>query len=184
MAHLANSSVMNEIAAIVCFFVIYSFLGWILENSHSYFMRREFFKPNFLIGPFKPMYGFAPLLLVYLIPVNVHWTLLILLCFFIPTLVEYITGLWLERIFSQKWWDYSGHKYQIQGHICLSYSLCWVFLSYVGVKYIHPNIETIYKTTESFWLFVWPAIVTYFVVELYFAWKRHRPYEQSIRTQG
>lgn len=187
MTQFVSFSIMflsKEMAAIVCFFVIYSFFGWVLENSYSFFRGREFFKPNFILGPFKPMYGFAPILLVYLIPHNSHWGLLLLLCFFIPTAVEYVTGVWLERTFGQKWWDYSNHKFQVQGHICLSYSLCWIFLSFICIKFIHPNVEMVYKSFASMWLFIWPAVVIYFGIELYFAWKRHIPQEQAIRTQG
>lgn len=187
MTHFVSFSLMTlskEISAIVCFFVIYSFFGWILENSHSFFTRREFFKPNFFLGPFKPMYGFAPILIVYLAPSNSHWGLLLLLCFLIPTAVEYVTGVWLERTFGQKWWDYSENKFQIHGHICLGYSLCWIFLSFICVSYIHPTIELVYKNFETFWLLFWPALAIYFVIEMYFAWRRHLPQAQSVRTQG
>lgn len=187
MTQFVSFSLMNlskEMSAIVYFFVIYSFFGWVLENGYSFFTRKEFFKPNFILGPFKPMYGIAPLLLVSLIPADSHWALLIFLCFLVPTTVEYVTGFWLERTFRKKWWDYSNHALQVHGHICFSFSICWIFLSYLCVKFIHPSIELVYMTIESFWLVIWPAVVIYFVIELFLAWKRHNPQEQSIRTQG
>ncbi|WP_449537731.1 putative ABC transporter permease [Ferdinandcohnia sp. Marseille-Q9671] len=114
---------------VIFFFTIYSFLGWLLENTYSYVRKRVFFKDNFLFGPFKPMYGFAPILLVLLIGNDMHWSIVVGLCFLIPTLVEYGSGFLLEKLFGRKWWDYSGHKLQLHGHICFSYSICWIVLS-------------------------------------------------------
>src|SRR3954462_7163905 len=77
-------------AAIIFYFTVYSLLGWLLENSYNFFTKREFFKQNFLFGPFKPMYGLTPVLLVYLISPETHWGMVILLCLLIPTMVEYL----------------------------------------------------------------------------------------------
>lgn len=174
----------NELSSIIYFFAIYSFIGWILENTHSLFTRKKFFKPNFLLGPFKPMYGFAPILLVYLVSPNMHWTLLLLLCFLIPTAVEYISGVWLERRFNRKWWDYTGHSLNLQGHICLTYSFCWIFLSLICIYFIHPIIRLGYEKIEFLWSFVWPIVIVYFVVEIILAFKRHTLQGQSMETLG
>ena len=91
-------------------------MGWLLENSYSFITTREFIKPNFLWGPLKPMYGVAPLLLIFLLQQEMHWSFLLFLCFFIPSLVEYITGLLSEKLFQKKWWDYSHFPLQLHGH--------------------------------------------------------------------
>lgn len=44
-------------------FLVYSFLGWLLEGWYNRLVTGHFQKPNFLHGPFKPMYGIGGLLL-------------------------------------------------------------------------------------------------------------------------
>ncbi|MEQ2525917.1 putative ABC transporter permease [Bacillaceae bacterium CLA-AA-H227] len=130
-------TVSYTIAPIIYYFTLYSLFGWVLENVHSFFTRGIFLKPNFLRGPFKPMYGFAPVLLAYIISPQTNWALALFLCFLIPTVIEYVSGLFLERLSQKKWWDYSEIRLNIQGHICLTYSLCWIFFHlYVFTFYI------------------------------------------------
>ncbi|WP_099361399.1 putative ABC transporter permease [Fredinandcohnia onubensis] len=170
----------DGVMAIVFFFTIYSFFGWLLENSYSYARKRVFFKDNFFFGPFKPMYGFAPMLLVFLIGKDMHWLLVLTLCFLIPTLVEYCSGFLLEWFFGRKWWDYSGHKLQLQGHICFSYSICWIALSLLCLAYVHPMLVTFYGAVGGFWALIWPTVALYFLGELIFAIRRHIP--EKIRA--
>ncbi|MFK9090191.1 putative ABC transporter permease [Bacillus salipaludis] len=160
-------------AAIVFYFAVYSFIGWLLENSYSFVTKRKFFKENFLFGPFKPMYGFAPVLLVYLIPPGTNWGILIFLCLFIPTLVEYVSGAMLQKLFNKQWWDYSETPMQLHGHICLPFSICWVFLSLICIKWVHPVIATMYGSIEPYWAWVWSAAGLYFLADLALTIRKH-----------
>ncbi|MDP4083730.1 MAG: putative ABC transporter permease [Bacillota bacterium] len=154
------------IAALVFYFTVYSFCGWILENSYSFFTGNGFFKPIFLRGPFKPMYGFAPVLLIMLIGQKTNGLIVVLLCFVIPTLVEYMSGALLYKFFQRKWWDYSDMPLQIHGHICLPFSLCWVLLSFICLKWIHPVIASLYILIESAWIWIYPLVIFYFLADL------------------
>ncbi|MFF2449025.1 putative ABC transporter permease [Neobacillus sp. NPDC058068] len=160
-------------AAIIFYFTLYSFIGWLLENSYSFFTSRVFFKPNFLWGPFKPMYGFAPILLVYFIPSNTHWAVIVLLCFFIPTIVEYVSGALLQKLFNRKWWDYSDTPMQLHGHICLPFSLCWVVLAIICLQWIHPALTAFYGAIAPFWAWIWAVAGLYFLADLALATRRH-----------
>ena len=160
-------------AAIVFYFTVYSFIGWLIENSYSFFTKREFFKENFLFGPFKPMYGFAPVLLVYLISPETNWVIVIFLCLFIPTLVEYVSGAMLQKWFHKQWWDYSDTPLQLHGHICLPFSICWVFLSIICLKWVHPAISFMYGAIEPYWVGVWTAAGLYFLADLLLTIRKH-----------
>lgn len=172
---LHNPTIFNFEGAstIVFYFTAYSFMGWLLENSYNFFTERAFFKPNFFWGPFKPMYGFALVLLVYLINKNTHWALEIFLCFFIPTLIEYMSGSLLQKLFHRQWWDYSNIPFHLNGHICLPFSLCWILLSLICIKWIHPTIISVYSVVEPFWTWIWPTVCLYFLAELLLALRRH-----------
>lgn len=68
----------------------------------------------------------------------------IIALFFVSLIVltfwEYIVGVLLEKIFKTKYWDYSDHKINFQGRICLTNSLAWGFLGVGFIEYIHPFI--------------------------------------------
>lgn len=177
-------SVSRIVAPIIFFFTVFSFLGWALENMHSFFSRGIFMKPNFLLGPFKPMYGIAPILLLYTITENTQWPFVILLCFLVPTTIEYVSGVMLEKLTRKKWWDYKGNRFNVQGHICLTYSICWIFLSLLSVLYIYPIVKISYVKMESVLLMVWPLFIMYFLFELTLALKRHVSKKNSFHSFG
>jgi uncharacterized membrane protein len=160
-------------AAIVFYFTVYSFIGWLLENSYNYFTKREFFNENFLFGPFKPMYGIAPVLLVNLVTPETNWAVVIILCFFIPTIVEYVSGALLQKLFQKQWWDYSDSPLQFHGHICLPFSICWGFLSLTCLNWIHPAIVFTYGVVAPFWAWIWSAVGLYFLADLVLAIRKH-----------
>lgn len=166
---------------LIFFFMVYSFLGWLLENSYSFFTGNGFFKPIFLRGPFKPMYGIAPVFLIVLITDHMNGVLIALICFLIPTIVEFMSGALLNRFFQRKWWDYTDMPLQFCGHICLPFSICWLFLSYACLKWIHPVVATIYNKVEPYWMWMYPIIVIYFFLDLLFAIKKNASF--VISTQ-
>jgi uncharacterized membrane protein len=161
------------VAAILFYFTMYAFIGWLLENSYNFITKGTFFKANFLWGPFKPMYGIAPLLLVFLISPSTHWAVVVLLCFFIPTLVEYASGALLQKLFNRQWWDYSDAPMQLHGHICLPFSLCWVFLSMICLIWVHPAMVTMYGVIEPFWTWIGAAAGLYFLADFVLAIRKH-----------
>ena len=40
-------------------------------------------------------------------------------------MVEWLTAKLLERVNRRRWWDYSGKRFNVDGYICLQYSLLW-----------------------------------------------------------
>lgn len=155
-------------------FILYSFLGWGIEESYSFAITGEFKKDGFLSGPIKPMYGIA---FTYLIFCNkmleIDGFSLILLCFLIPTTVEYISGAALKYIFSKHYWDYSDFKYNLHGFVTIKFSLYWTLLSYIGVYFFHPVVDIFYKEYEEnliigIFLFLLVLIVDFILTLNYF----------------
>ncbi|MCE5221910.1 MAG: putative ABC transporter permease [Clostridium sp.] len=131
-------------------FVIYSFIGWIIEEVYLYVTIKKIKKEGFLKGPFKPMYGIAStILILYNQILDIDGIPLILLCFLIPTTVEYISGYMLKHIFNKVYWDYSNLKYNIYGFVTLKFSLYWTLLSFMGVYFLQPAVYNIYKEFEK-----------------------------------
>ena len=57
------------------------------------------------------------------------------------TVFEYIVGVVMEKLFKVKYWDYSEHRFQFRGYICLQSSLCWGFLGLILARFIHRPVE-------------------------------------------
>ena len=120
---------------ILSYFIVYSFLGWIMETIFRSFCEKKLINTGFLIGPVCPIYGIGSIIMV----VSMGWLQgRIIEMFFMAVVVltfwEYIVGLILEKAFNTKYWDYSDHKFNFQGRICLTNSIYWGFL---GVGFIH-----------------------------------------------
>lgn len=134
---------------ILSYFVIYSFLGWILESVFRSFCERKIINTGFLIGPFCPIYGTGALIMYFTLgflkdnPVLVFFVSVIML-----TLWEYIVGVFLEKVFKTKYWDYSDHKIQFQGRICLSNSIAWGFLGVGFIIFIHPFVVSVIEKVD------------------------------------
>ena len=131
-------------------FIMYSFIGWIIEELYSFAINKKFKHEGFLKGPVKPMYGIAiTILVLYNQILDIDGVPLILLCFLIPTTVEYISGYMLKNRFNKIYWDYSNLKYNIHGFVTIKFSLYWTVLSYMGIYFLQPAVYNIYKEWEN-----------------------------------
>ena len=125
-------------------FFIYCFIGWIWETSFVSLRKKKWTNRGFLKGPLIPIYGFgAIIILVFTMSFKNNLFLIFILGMIGATIIEYITGLILIKIFNKRYWDYSEQKLNLNGHICLYTSLAWGFFSILLVKVIHPNINLI-----------------------------------------
>lgn len=92
--------------------------------------------------------------------------LLFLVSIIILTLWEYIVGVLLEKIFHTRYWDYSDHKFNIQGRICLNNSIYWGILGVLFVKYIHPNIQKLVEKIDiNLLYFIVTILMIVFIVD-------------------
>ncbi|MGE4549012.1 MAG: hypothetical protein AB7C89_05590 [Intestinibacillus sp.] len=125
------------------FFYIYCFLGWCFESTVVSLQERRFINRGFLHGPVVPLYGTgAVLLLLVALPLqNQPPALLFLAGMAAATVLEYVVGAVMEAVFKVKYWDYTGHRMQVRGRICLQSSLTWGALTLILTGLIHPPVE-------------------------------------------
>ena len=126
----------------VLFFFIYSFIGWVWECCFVSVRKRRWVNGGFMYGPMLPIYGFGALaVLISTIRVRDSIPLIFLFGMVGATLLEYVTGAVMERLFNVKYWDYSNQKFNLNGYICLTSSLGWGLFSVLLVKFVHVPIE-------------------------------------------
>lgn len=122
-------------------FFVYGFLGWCTEVAYAAAKQGKFVNRGFLNGPICPVYGIGVGVVVqFLTPVENNLVLLYISSTILVTVIEGITGFLLEKIFHNKWWDYSEQPLNIGGYVCVLFSLIWGVFCVLIVKIIHPLI--------------------------------------------
>ena len=117
-------------------YLVYSFLGWVGETIVATIKGRQFTNRGMASGPFCFVYGTAGVLLaVGLADLRTNWLALFAGSFLIATVVEWVTAKFLERVHHRRWWDYSGKKFNLDGYVCLQYSVLWGVLGAVSVRW-------------------------------------------------
>ena len=124
------------------FFFIYCFFGWIWESCYVSVKKRKWVNRGFLHGPLIPIYGFgAVTVLLVVIPVREHLVLVYFLGMAAATVLEYVTGAAMEKLFKVRYWDYSEKPMNLHGYICLISSLAWGAFSVLLIHVIHMPVE-------------------------------------------
>ncbi|MBQ8564042.1 MAG: putative ABC transporter permease [Firmicutes bacterium] len=145
---------MNKLLILAFLFFIGCMVGWGIEVLYRRYKRsnvtKKWVNPGFLTGPWLPLYG-CGLCLLYLMA-GLEGTVLMqdvtvgskILLFagmaLVMTLLEYIAGLIFIKGMNIKLWDYSNEPFNLQGIICLRFSIYWAILGAVYYFLIHPRI--------------------------------------------
>lgn len=122
-------------------FFVYAFLGWCTEVSFAALTSGRFVNRGFLNGPVCPIYGVGVVIVLFFLdPLRGNTFLLFLGSVLLTSLLEWVTGFVLEKIFHQRWWDYSNEPFNLGGYICLRFSIAWGLACLFVVEIIHPSI--------------------------------------------
>lgn len=128
---------------ILAYFIIYSFLGFIIETIFGMLTKGVIeSRQSCLYGPFCCIYGLGAAVMIPGLQKfkKKNWTLF-LAGAIEGSIVEYVIS-WLgEIVFHIKWWDYSNMPFDINGRICLLFTIFWGILALVLMRLINPYIE-------------------------------------------
>ena len=132
---------MNTFLYYFFIFIIYTFLGWVLEVAFIFIKTKRFVNRGFLIGPACPIYGFGALIMMFYLTQykDEPFTVFIMGAFICSTL-EYITSYIMEKIFKARWWDYSEKKFNVNGRICLTYAFLFGLCGVIMICFTNPII--------------------------------------------
>ena len=89
------------------------------------------------------------LILFVTLPVENDLRLVWLLGMLAATALEYVVGAAMERLFQVRYWDYSKHRFNLHGYICLSSSIAWGFFSILLVRFVHPPVGRLLADVPS-----------------------------------
>ena len=132
------------------YFIVYSFLGWIYETCYCTIHEKSWENRGFLYGPCIPLYGagatLAQIIFVdYPIPFlrDGSYLKIFLGCAIGSFFLEYGTSFILEKRFHARWWDYSHMPLNINGRVCVPFTICFGFAGILVTQIIIPPIENI-----------------------------------------
>ena len=141
---------MDKVLEYALYFFIYAILGWCVEVIHAALKRGKFENRGFLNGCWCPIYGVGVVLvLLCLTPINVNVFVLFIASLALTSVLEFIVGFVLEKLFKTKWWDYSKEHFNIKGYVCLKYSILWGLACVLVVDLIHPMFEHLVHITPN-----------------------------------
>ncbi len=160
---------MDGFITLVIYFFIYSFLGWVLEVAYAFYVHRRFVNRGFLTGPCCPLYGLGVGLIVLLLkPLDDNFLLLFLGATVITSVLEYLAGWLLDLVFKTQWWDYSKNKFNLNGYICLRFSLVFGVCATLLYYFVHPLVARLTDTMPryiEYWVAAAAGVL--FIVDLF-----------------
>ncbi len=136
-------------------FIIYSIIGYIGEVIYCSYLNKKFVNRGFLYGPYCPIYGLGALLIFNLL-FRYHNDPIIIFVFsmIIASILEYFISFVLEKIFHNKWWDYSTKKYNLNGRICLENTLYFGIGAVLVIYFVHPLIMRLLLSLDIKTIFI------------------------------
>ena len=147
------------------FFYLYCFCGWIFESMFVSLKSRKFVNRGFMRGPFLPIYGSgAIMMLVVSMPFQDNIFLTYIAGCIGATALELVTGELMEALFKVRYWDYSNQKFNYKGHICLSSTVAWGFLTIFMTEFLHKGVERIIFILPSEAVTVLTVAASFYIV--------------------
>lgn len=135
----------------VWIFVAGCYGGFLVETvwcliKNGYIESRK----SLVLGHLSVAYGMGAVLLTLIL---VHfqqsklWKIF-LVAFLSGTVTEYICSLWQEICFGSVAWDYSKLPLNINGRVCLLYSLFWGVVGVFWVKAVIPLLQKVFSSVK------------------------------------
>lgn len=147
-------------------FILSSFIGYFLEVFWVYLGTKKLVNRGFLCGPIIPIYGFGAVLILFCLfryyndPVVVFVFGII-----ITSALEYFVSFIMEKVFHNRWWDYSDTPYNLNGRICLKNSLAFGVLALVIIYLVAPLFVMLFSLLNfKVWTVI--ALVLFILVVL------------------
>ena len=164
---------MKSIYIIILIFFIYSFIGWFNEVIIQLINKKKFVNRGFLIGPICPIYGFGGTLIILLLRRYENDPLILfIMAIIICSIIEYFTSYFMEKIFKNRWWDYSDKKFNINGRICLECAIPFGILGVIGYYGLNPLLTNILNIfSEKALMIVTIILCTTWIVDTIISFK-------------
>ena len=134
----------NKFIEYILLFMLCCFIGWFWEVLWEFMKNGNLINSGTMHGPWLPIYGSGSLLIYLLLYEykDKKW-LIFIGSFVICTISEYITSTYLEYAYGMSWWNYTDKPFNINGKICLPYSIIFGLAGLLVIYRLVPFIKKI-----------------------------------------
>lgn len=123
-------------------FICYSFFGYLLERLFAAIVgSNNQVRRCFWLLPLCPVYGLAVTAVLALPLPGLPW--LPVWGGIVITAVEYAVHWLYDRWLDVSFWDYSPLRFQINGRVCLPFSIAWGLLVTAAMLWIQPLLDAL-----------------------------------------
>lgn len=164
--HIEDLDVKITFKRVLAYFIIYSFLGFVVETIYGMLTKGVIeSRQSCVYGPFCCIYGLGAAIMIPGLQKfkKSNWSLFIAGAIE-GSVVEYLVSLVGEFIFNIKWWDYSNLPFNINGRICLMFTVFWGILALVLMRLINPHIEMAIDRIPKKWFNFFTIAGTIFLI--------------------
>ena len=136
---------------ILAYFIIYSVLGYIIETIFGIITKGTWeSRQSFLYGPFCGIYGLGAVIMILSLQYfNQNNNRLFWGGFVVGSIIEYVVSWIGEVVLNVKWWDYSNMPLNLNGRICVFFSIFWGLLAIYLMSYINPRVDRLINWIKS-----------------------------------
>lgn len=139
----------------IFYFLLFSFLGWVIEEAITSFEKKGVVNVGYLNGPFCPIYGLS-VTICYIISELIidEWYAQLIIFTIVVSAFVYLTGVFLQKVLHCRLWNYSTMPLNINGFITVPLSIMWGIVLTVLVGNLLPIIghfiDYVPKTVMNF----------------------------------
>ncbi|MFQ8687119.1 MAG: putative ABC transporter permease [Lachnospirales bacterium] len=146
-------------------FYIYCFLGWCFESTYVSIKSKKWVNRGFMKGPFLPIYGVGAVIILFAtVPAMSNPFLVYVLSVISATVLEYCTGIVMEKLFKVRYWDYSKNFLNYKGYICLKSSITWGFMGILITYIVNEPVARFIDSLSNVIILIVVVILTVFFV--------------------
>ncbi|MCR4591211.1 MAG: hypothetical protein K5668_10375 [Lachnospiraceae bacterium] len=138
---------------VLWYFMIYSVVGWMIEVAFHAVTVGKVINRGFLNGPLCPVYGCGVVMVLSVLNIlgevagvetdlkETSALLLFAVGIVFATLIELIAGFLLDKFFHARWWDYRDRRFNLNGYICLEFSIVWGLAIAFVLRVVQPFFD-------------------------------------------
>lgn len=156
----------KKIIYIILIFFLGAFAGKVYETLFYWLIDGTLFNTGTLFGPWIMIYGVGAILLYFLRPFKKNPIILLILSMLITGILEYFSGLFIDKVMGLMLWNYNGLFLNIGGYVCLRSALSFGIGSLVLHYLIIPILDKVFiKIKYNYIKYFTYILIILFVVD-------------------
>lgn len=166
-----------SILRLFAYFLIYGFIGFIIESIFGIITKGVLeSRTSFINSPICGIYGIgATIMVMTLQKYKNNKTKTFIIGFIVGTITEYLISFLAEVILHVEWWNYSDRVLNINGRICLYYSIFWGALGLLLINVINPRIDKFLdfiktKLNKKMLKLITRLAIIFFILDFFSTW--------------